>query len=59
MTRVFDANTWKKIGQPDIGSKMFFKQGDKKIWGIVDAINYGHKKGVAISIRPFKSKSHD
>lgn len=52
MKTVFDANTWKKIGQPDIGCKMFLKRGKKKIWGIVESINYGHKKGVEISISP-------
>ena len=26
----------------------------KKVWGTVTEINYGHKKGVQLKIKPFK-----
>ena len=51
--RIFDTKTWMKIGQPGIGSKMFYinKQTGKKVWGFVSEINYGHKRGVEIKIK--------
>jgi hypothetical protein len=54
MIRVFDAPTWRKIGQPDLGSKMYYILNGKKIWGVVTSIDYGHKKGVKLKIKPFK-----
>lgn len=55
-TRIFDSQTWVKIGQPDLGSKMFYidKTTNKKVFGKVTSINFGHKKGVEIKITPFK-----
>lgn len=53
MTRFFDTETWKNIGQPDIGSRMFFTlKNNKKVFGTVNSIDYGSKKGIKISIIP-------
>lgn len=51
--RVFDSTTWIKIGQPDIGSRMFYinRKTGKKVWGVVTEINYGHKKGIELKIK--------
>lgn len=56
-TRIFDSKTWVKIGQPDLGSKMFYfnKSTNKKVFGKVTSIQFGHKKGVKIKITPFKT----
>ena len=54
--RIFDATTWVKIGQPDLGSKMYFIENGKKIWGKVIYVNYGHKKGIELKIKRFKNK---
>jgi membrane protease subunit (stomatin/prohibitin family) len=54
-TRIFDAETWRKLGQPDLNSKMYYinKSTGKKVWGTVIAVNYGHKRGVQLRIKPF------
>lgn len=54
--RIFNTETWHKIGRPDLGSKMFYINGEtgKKVWGSVTEINYGHKKGIRLKIKPFK-----
>lgn len=54
--RIFDAETWRKIGQPDLNSKMYYIDGQtgKKVWGRVTEINYGHKRGVELKIKKFK-----
>jgi hypothetical protein len=52
--RIFDTETWIKLGQPDLNSKMYYIVNGKKVWGQVIAINYGHKKGVELTIRRFK-----
>ena len=54
--RIFDAETWRKIGQPDLNSKMYYIDGQtgKKVWGRVTEINYGHKRGVELRIKKFK-----
>lgn len=58
--RIYDANTWRKIGQPDLGSKMFYinRKTNKKIWGEVTSIQHGHKKGIKLTIKPFKRSTH-
>lgn len=50
--KVFDVETWRKIGRPDIGSKMFYINGfGKKVYGTVVEINYNHKHGVELIIK--------
>jgi ribosomal protein L35AE/L33A len=53
--RIFDSETWRKIGQPDLGSKMFYidKSTGKKVWGSVTEVQFGHKKGVKLKIKKF------
>ncbi len=50
--RIFNAETWNKIGQPDIGSKMFYvnKSTGKKVWGIVTELQFTNK-GVKLKIK--------
>ena len=53
--RVFTPEIWRKIGQPDLNSKMFFiAQNGKKIWGRVTMVNFGHRKGIELNITPFR-----
>ena len=54
--RIFDNATWIKIGQPDLGSKMFYinQRTGKKVWGQVVEVNYGHKRAIELKIKPFK-----
>jgi len=54
--RIFDSETWRKIGQPDLGSKMFYinKSTGKRVWGKVESVQFGHKKGIKLKIKPFK-----
>lgn len=54
--RIFDAQTWCKLGQPSLGSKMYYinKKTGEKVWGFVSEIQNGHKKGVKLKIKPFK-----
>jgi hypothetical protein len=54
--RIFDTETWRELGQPDLNSKMYYINGKtgKKVWGIVTEIHYGHKKGIQLKIKPFK-----
>lgn len=54
MKRTFNTETWIKIGQPDLGSKIFFKIKGKKIYGKVNFIQFGYKKGIRIGIEKFK-----
>lgn len=55
MIRTYDSETWVKIGQPDLGSKMFMKKKNgEKVWGSVSSIDYSYKGKVRIGIDPFK-----
>jgi hypothetical protein len=53
--RIFSAENWRKIGKPDLGSKMFYINGKtkKKVYGSVTEINFGHKRGVKIIIKKY------
>jgi hypothetical protein len=53
--KIFDADTWLKLCRPDLNSKLYYrKKSGEKVWGIVTSINYGHKKGIQLTITPFK-----
>lgn len=55
--RLFDADTYKKIGSPDLNSIIFFKKEGKKRYGKVVLVNYyGFKGKIQIGIEPFKHK---
>jgi len=51
--KIFDAPTWIKIGQPDLGSRMYWidKKTKKRIYGKVTSIQFGHKKGIKLTIK--------
>jgi hypothetical protein len=55
-TKIFDSETWNKLGRPDLNSKMYYinKSTGEKVYGYVSEINYGHKKGIKLKIKPFK-----
>jgi len=55
--RVFNSETYEKIGSPTLGAKMFYINGKtkNKVWGKVVEINYGHKRGVELKIKPYKN----
>lgn len=57
--RSFDKSTYLKLGQPDLNSKMYMKQGGKKIWGLVTSVSYygfkgANKDSVLLGLIPFK-----
>lgn len=54
--RYFDTETWRKIGQPDLNSRMFYINGKtgEKVWGQVTSVNFGTSKGIELVIKPFK-----
>lgn len=51
--RIFDSKTWRQIGQPDLGSRMYYidKKTKKRIYGTITSIQFGHKKGVKMTIK--------
>jgi hypothetical protein len=53
--RILSAETWRKIGKPDLGSKMYYINWEtkKKVYGSVTEISFGHKKGVKIRIKKY------
>lgn len=54
--RIFNSETWQKIGSPDLGSTMFYinQITKKKVYGTVTKVDYGHKKGIELIIKPLK-----
>jgi hypothetical protein len=48
--RIFDSATWRKIGQPDLNSRMYFIQGGRKVWGNVTSIAFT-RKGIELQIK--------
>ena len=54
--RIFDNETWIKIGSPALGSRMFYfdKTTKEKVWGFIAKVYYNHKRGVKIKIKPYK-----
>lgn len=57
--RYFDSEAYNKLGQPDLGAKMYFMQNRKKIWGQVVSVRFTgekskHKGKIELGIAPFK-----
>jgi hypothetical protein len=57
--RYFDSETYNKLGQPDLGSKMYIIQNGKKVWGKVVSVHFTgekskHKGKIELGIAPFK-----
>lgn len=57
--RYFDSETYNKLGQPDLGSKMYFIKNGKKVWGKVVSVHFTgekskHKGKIELGIAPFK-----
>lgn len=57
--RYFDSETYNKLGQPDLGSKMYFIRNGKKVWGVVVSVHFTgekskHKGKIELGIAPFK-----
>ena len=57
--RYFDSETYQKLGQPDLGSKMYFMRSGKKVWGSVVSVRFTgekskHKGKIELGIAPFK-----
>ena len=57
--RYFDSETYQKLGQPDLGSKMYFMRSGKKVWGSVVSVRFTgekskHKGEIELGIAPFK-----
>lgn len=47
---------WRAMGQPDVGSKIYLKdrKTSKKVYFTIESINYGHKKGIQMSLSKIK-----
>jgi len=59
--RYFDSETYNKLGQPDLGAKMYFIRNGKKVWGTVSLVHFTgekskHKGKIELGISPFKSE---
>jgi hypothetical protein len=57
--RYFDSETYNKLGQPDLGSRMYIMQNGNKVWGRVVSVNFTgdkskHKGKIELKIAPFK-----
>lgn len=50
MRAFFDPETYKKIGSPDINSRIFIKRGSKKYYGNIHTIDYTSRKGIEVRI---------
>ena len=48
--RIFDSATWRKIGQPDLNSRMYFIKDGKRVWGNVTSIAFT-RKGIELQIK--------
>lgn len=60
LKRLFDDETYRKIGCPDLGSIIYFKSQGKKRWGKVVLVNYyGKKDKIQLGIEPFKRKKEN
>lgn len=58
MKRKFTQETYAKMGRPDLGSKMYFMKGGKKIYGKVSLVKYHGFKGamdgmILLGLEPF------
>ena len=56
--RKFDSETYRKMGCPDLGQKMYFMKYGKKVWGTVTLLSFvgfkGAKNGlVLLGLEPF------
>ena len=59
--RKFTSELYNKLGQPDLGTKMYFMKAGKKVWGIVSLVSFGGFKGakngyIMLGLEPFKKK---
>lgn len=55
LKQLFDTETYRKMGSPDLDSTIFIKRGTKKVYGRVALIDfYAHKNKIEIGIEPFK-----
>ena len=62
--RYFDSETYNKLGQPDLGAKMYFIRNGKKVWGTVSLVHFTgekskHKGKIELGISPFKSEQNE
>lgn len=51
------------MGHPDLGSKIYFMKGGKKVWGRVSLLSFcgfkGVKKGlILLGLEPFKKRTN-
>lgn len=53
--RLFDSETYQKIGCPDLTHKIYFNRDGKKIWGKVVSLKHtGFSGKIQIGIQPLK-----
>jgi hypothetical protein len=52
MVYVCSSEKWKQLGQPDLNSVIYLRdrKTSKKVYFIVIAIDYGHKKGIKMNL---------
>lgn len=56
MKFIMSQEKWNKMNQPDVGSKIYLrdKKTSKKNYFTIEMINYGHKKGIEMSLKRIK-----
>ena len=63
LKRKFDAETYRRMGNPDLGSTIYFMKSGKKIWGTVSLVSFygfkGAKNGLTLlGLEPFKKSTN-
>lgn len=64
LKRYFTSETYRKIGSPDIGTKIYFMKNNKKIFGKVSLVQFTSEKSrhngdILIGLEPFKNKKDE
>ena len=57
LKRLFDSDTYRKLGCPDLNSVMYFTQKGKKVYGKIISVSFhGHKGKIQLGLEPFKKQ---
>lgn len=62
--RYYDSETYRKIGSPDLGCKMYIVRAGKKIYGTVQSLNFTgvksrHKGKIEIGLKLFCNETQN
>jgi hypothetical protein len=58
MKVIFTNEAWIKMGQPDLGSKIYLrdKKTSEKVYYDVVMVDFGNRKGIKMNLKKLKSK---